>query len=71
MCFGIIALVICLMQIYHRLDPGDAITLNNRRFLHSRTAFKTNGGKQHLQVLVATLVCVQQYVVPCLQVECL
>jgi len=62
--FAIIAWVVRLMQIYHRLEPGEAITLNNRRFLHSRTAFKTNGGKRHLQVLVTTLACVQQYVVP-------
>ena len=34
------------------------MTFNNRRFIHSRTAFKLNGGMRHLQVLVALLMLV-------------
>ena len=46
------------LQLHHRLKPGEAMTFNNRRFIHSRTAFKLNGGMRHLQVLVALLMCV-------------
>ena len=38
------------MKIVHRLLPGEALTFNNRRVLHSRTPMKLNGGVRHLQV---------------------
>ena len=33
-----------------RLEPGQALTFNNRRCVHGRTAIKLNGGKRYLQV---------------------
>ena len=52
-CFSCLFLcfVVCFMQLTHLLKPGEAMTFNNRRFLHSRNAFKSNGGIRHLQVL--------------------
>ena len=44
-------IAVCFMQLTHRLEPGEAMTFNNRRFLHSRNAFRLNGGIRHLQVL--------------------
>ena len=38
------------IQLYHRLKPGEALTYNNRQFLHSRTAFELNGGMRYFQV---------------------
>ena len=38
------------LQLYHRLQSGEALTFNNRRMVHSRTRFKLNGGVRHLQV---------------------
>ena len=38
------------LQLFHRLQPGEAVTLNNRRFLHSRTLINLNGGQRFLQV---------------------
>ena len=59
--------VYCLhfLQLHHRLKPGEAMTFNNRRFIHSRTAFKLNGGMRHLQVLlmlVITVECIVCYI---------
>lgn len=39
-----------VLQLYHRLEPGEAMTFNNRRMLHSRAAFQTNGGVRHFKV---------------------
>ena len=38
------------MKLIHRLQPGEVITLNNRRILHGRQSFQLNGGARHLQV---------------------
>ena len=38
------------MKIVHRLLPGEALTFNNRRVLHSWTPMRLNGGVRHLQV---------------------
>ena len=32
-----------------RLDQGELVIFNNRRFLHGRTAFSLNGGERHLE----------------------
>ena len=40
----------CIVQIHNRPQPGDVLTLNNRRVLHSRTVFTLNGGVRHIQV---------------------
>jgi gamma-butyrobetaine dioxygenase len=37
------------IKITHRLLPGQAVTFNNRRVLHKRTAFQLNGGQRHLR----------------------
>ena len=42
--------VMVYIQLCHRLQPGEAMTFNNRRVLHSRTAIQLNGGVRHLQV---------------------
>lgn len=42
------------LKLYHRLKPGEAITFNNRRFVHSRTGFKLNGGSRHLEVSITS-----------------
>lgn len=47
------------LQLHHRLKPGEAMTFNNRRFIHSRTAFKLNGGMRHLQVLLMLVITVE------------
>lgn len=33
----------------HKLQPGDLIVFNNRRFLHGRNSFNLNGGVRHFQ----------------------
>ena len=38
------------MKLTYRLQPGEVITLNNRRILHGKQAFQLNGGVRHLQV---------------------
>ena len=37
-------------KLTHRLKPGEALLLNNRRVLHSRNSFKLNGGSRYIQV---------------------
>nr|CAB3261500.1 uncharacterized protein LOC100177042 [Phallusia mammillata] len=36
-------------QLKFRLKSGDMLFFNNRRMLHSRDGYKTNGGVRHLQ----------------------
>ena len=38
------------IKIYHRFQPGDIISFNNRRILHGRERFDLNGGVRHLDV---------------------
>jgi alpha-ketoglutarate-dependent taurine dioxygenase len=36
-------------RVEQRLEPGDLVCFNNRRMLHARHAFQSNGGSRHLQ----------------------
>ena len=36
-------------QLRFRLEPGDALVMDNRRVLHGRTAFDPSAGVRHLQ----------------------
>jgi len=36
-------------QYEYRLQPGDCVVSNNKRMLHTRTAFTSNGGRRRLQ----------------------
>jgi len=40
------------LQFNFRLYPGDLLLFNNRRMLHSREAYTSNGGKRRLQVIL-------------------
>ena len=44
-----------LMQLHHRLKPGEVMTFNNRRVLHGRNEFSLRGGQRHLQVGMVTV----------------
>ena len=39
-----------LKQIIYHVSPGETLFFNNRRFVHSRTGFKLNGGVRHFNV---------------------
>lgn len=38
----------------YKLQPGDLLSFNNRRMLHGRKAYKSNGGERHLKVITFT-----------------
>ena len=42
--------ILSLWQLSHRLQPGEALTFNNRRVVHARTEYKQNGGQRLLEV---------------------
>ena len=56
-------------QLYHRLQPGEAMTFNNRRMAHSRTGFKLNGGVRHLQVRVKNTLLTSETKILCIQLR--
>ena len=50
-CYELVFTIIYLiLKIVHRLQPGEAVTFNNRRVMHKRTPIGFNGGVRHLQV---------------------
>ena len=46
------AIVFSNLQHKFRLQPGDVLSVNNRRCVHARTALKLNGGQRFLQVSI-------------------
>ena len=38
------------LQIYHRLTPGEVMTVDNWRMVHGRTEIKANGGIRQMEV---------------------
>ena len=45
------------MQVYHRLRPGEVVTVDNWRVLHGRTPIIPNGGVRHMEVTVHVYSC--------------
>ena len=50
LCIGTIVLTIVRIQMYYRLNPGEMMTLDNRRVMHGRTGLKDNGGTRRMEV---------------------
>ena len=45
-----VVLMLIVLQRSIKLQPGDLVIFNNRRILHGRNAFISNGGVRHLKV---------------------